>query len=165
MAEYVQKDPSDLFVSDPESRELDRTEEALYLSAKSGHLLEPEMTPKEWRQFCEAAGTEEEERRSGTPDTLSRLTPEDRALLDKGGESVKSPAARKLLERRERLIKRLRPQCVDANDEAFEKELLDDLGLTAEEFKRIDKSLGPLQDWDELEKRNAVNYLDDKGGA
>lgn len=160
MAEYVPKDVRDHLSFDPESRELDRTEEELYLATKSGQLLEPEMTKKEWRKFCEAATLEEQERRAKTPEDLSTLTEDQRELLDKGGESVKSPHAKRLLAKREELLKTIRPQCVDANDDEFERELLEDLGMTADEFKQIDKSLGPLEDWDELEKRNMVEYED-----
>ncbi len=139
---------------DPQSQELEATEEQLYLSAKSGSLFEPEMTQEEWRQFCDAAALEEEERKGGVPRKASRLTKKQTELLQTGAESVKSPGVRKVLKRREELIKRLRPQCVDPGDEAFEKEMLDDLGLTEEEFKAVDKRLGPLEDWEELEKLN-----------
>jgi len=65
---------------------------------------------------------------------------------------------KKVLAKRDKLIKKLRPQCVDPNDDAFEKEILEDLGITEEEFKNIDKSLGRLADWDDLEERNKVQY-------
>jgi hypothetical protein len=116
------------------------------------------MTAKEWRKFCDAAGLEEQERKDKVPKEYSQLTKSQRKLLKHAGESVKSPGARKLIERREKLIKHYRPQCVDPNDEEFEKALLEDLGLTAEEFKNIDKRLGPLEDWDELEELNKVEY-------
>ena len=158
MAEFVPKDVRDHLSVDPDSAALDRTEEELYLATKSGQLLEPDMTQKEWRKFCKAATIEETERRAGTPSSLSAKQLE---ILEKGGESVKSKHAKKLIAKREELIKSIRPQCVDANDDEFEKELLEGLGMTEEDFKKVDTSLGPLSDWDALEKLNKVDYFED----
>lgn len=157
MAEYVQKDWRDNVTFNPEEAELDRQDEALYASAKAGSLFEPDMTPKEWRRFCRAAGIEEEERKMKVPKRHSQLTKKDRAILDKGSDSIKSAGVRKLIEKRDKLIERLRPQCVDAEDFQFEKELLEEIGMTEEEFKKVDKSLGlSEQQWQELEKLNDV---------
>ena len=86
MPEYVRKDPRDLFTIDPTTEELDRAEEALFLSAKVGTLFEPEMNTGEWDEFCRAATLEEQERRDGVPRTRSSLTEEQR-----NGRRVASP--------------------------------------------------------------------------
>jgi hypothetical protein len=157
MAERVYKDWRDHVTVNPEESELERQDEALFASAKSGSLFEPDMTPKEWRQFCRAARIEEEERKAKVPKRHSQLSKKQRELLDKGSGSIKNAGVRKLIEKREELIKRLRPQCVDANDAEFEKALLEELGMTEDEFKRVDKSLGlSEQAWQELEKLNDV---------
>jgi len=107
--------------------------------------------------FCRAAGIEEEERKAKTPKRHSQLTEKQRELLDKGSDSIRSAGVRKLIEKRDKLIERLRPQCVDAQDFEFEKELLEELGMTEEEFKQVDKSLGlSEQQWQELQKLNDV---------
>jgi hypothetical protein len=156
MAEYLPKDWRDQVSFDPDTGELERAEEALFLSAKSGSLFEPEMDEKEWAEFCKAATLEEEERKSKVPKSHSQLTPEQRKILKHGGENVKSPGVKKILKRREKLVERLRPQCVDADDSGFEEELLDDLGMTADEFKQVSPALGEIspKEWEDLEKRN-----------
>lgn len=157
MAEYVRKDLRDRVTVDPGNEELDRAEEALFLSAKAGTLFEPEMNASEWDEFCHAATVEEEERRDGVSRASSSLTKEQRAVLDQGSDSVKSPGVRKVLARRDDLIKRLRPQCTAVNDDqTIMEEMLDDLGITAEEFKHVDQTLGAItpQDWEDLQARN-----------
>lgn len=159
MAEYVgEKNWRDRVTVDHSTEELERQEEALYLSAKSGSLFEPDMTQEEWEKFCRAAETEERERRAKVPRRHSELSNRDRKVLRKGSESIKSAGVRKIIEKREELIKQLRPQCVDVNDKEFEDEILKELGITEEEFKGVDKSLGNItnEDWQELEKRNEV---------
>ncbi len=154
MAEYLPKDWRDRITIDQSTGDLERQEEALYLSAKSGSLFEPDMTDQEWGKFCEAAELEEFERRAGVPKKLSSLTTEQKEILSKGGESVKSAGVRKIIKKREELIKRLRPQCVDTNDAAFEDEILKETGLTEEEFKTVDTSLGKISEteWKQLEE-------------
>lgn len=161
MSEYLPKDWRDQVTVDPTTGELDRAEEALYLSAKSGSLFEPDMNAKQWEKFCVAAELEELERQAKTPKAHSQLTPQQRKLLAYGGENVKSAGVKKILKRREELVKRLRPQCVDANDDVFEKEMLEGLGMTEEEFRGVDKSLGAItpQQWEALEKRNKPEGL------
>ena len=158
MAEYLPKNWRDHVTIDHGTEELERQEEALYLSAKAGSLFEPDMTQKEWNRFCEAAELEETERRAKVPRQYSELTKKQRRVLKKGSESIKSAGVRKVIEKREELIKHLRPQCVDVNDDDFEDEILKELGITEDEFKGIDKSLGNItnEDWQELEKRNEV---------
>lgn len=154
MAEYVPKDWRDRITVDHSTGDLERQEEALFLSAKAGSLFEPDMTGEEWEKFCQAAELEERERRSGVSKKLSALTSEQKKLLSKGGESVKSAGVRKIIEKREELIKRLRPQCVDPNDAAFEDDILKEIGLTEEEFKAVDTSLGKISEaqWKQLEE-------------
>lgn len=155
MAEYVHKDWRDHVTINTGEAKLERQEEALFQTAKSGSLFEPDMTKKEWRRFCRYAAIEEEERKAKIPREHSQLTEKQWALLDKGSGSIKSPGVRKLIAEREQLIKHLRPQCVDAQDVEFEKQLLEEIGMTAEEFKHVDKSLGMSeQAWQELEALN-----------
>ncbi len=157
MSEYLPKDWRDQVTVDPTTEELDRAEEALFLSAKAGTLFEPEMNASEWDEFCHAATLEEQERRDGVPRARSSLTKEQRTVLAQGSDSVKSAGVRKVLKRRDDLIKRLRPQCTAVNDdEKIMEEMLDDLGITAEEFKNVDKTLGAItpQEWEDLQARN-----------
>jgi len=165
MAEYVgEKNWRDRVTVDPTTLELERQEEALFLSAKSGSLFLPDMTPKEWARFVEAATLEEEERRNGVSDEFSQLTKKQRLVLEKAGTSIKSKGVRKVIEKRDELMKRLRPQCADVDDAQFEKELLEELGMTAEEFKQVDSRLGRIseQEWQGLEKANEVLDMEDE---
>ena len=156
MGEYVPKDWRDRIVVDPDTEDLERKEEALFLSAKAGSLFEPDMTDKEWKRFCKAARLEEEERRAKIPRKDSQLTKKQRELLKKGSTSIKSEGVKKVIAERDELIRRTRPQCVDPDDSEFEKDLLEDLGLTEEEFKSVNKGLGQIseEEWQELEKLN-----------
>jgi hypothetical protein len=156
MGEYLPKDWRDQVTVDPDTEALERAEEALHLSAKSGSLFLPDMTPKEWRRFVKAARIEEEERRAGVPRKASRLTEKQRAVLEKASESVRNIGVQKVLKRRDELVKRLRPQCVDADGGEMAEQMLEELGLTEEEFKALDKSLGRISEveWQELEARN-----------
>jgi hypothetical protein len=159
MAEYIgAKDYRDRITVDPSTQELERQEEALFLSAKSGSLFLPDMTRKEWARFVKAATLEEEERRAGVAEEFSELTKKQRLVLEKAGTSIKSKGVRKVIAKREELMERLRPQCSDVTDEVFEKELLEELGMTAEEFKQVDTKLGQISEtqWQELEKANEV---------
>lgn len=160
--EYMEHSWKDSISVDPANSELDRTEEALFLSAKSGSLFMPRMGPKEWARFCEAAELEEQERKDKVPKSLSQLTPRQRKTLKKASESVKSPGVRKVLARREELMKQLRPQCVDVNDEDFETALLEELGMSEEEFKEAAGRQGkmPEQEWQALEALNEVKEED-----
>lgn len=158
MAEHVPKNWRDQVSVDPDNKELEKSEEALYASAKSGSLFEPEMTRKEWNDFCTAAAIEEEERKGGVPEEESALTDKQRKLLELGSQSIRNPGVRKVIEKRAELIKRLRPQCVDPTGEEMEREILEELGMTVEEFKAVSKKLGPLDNWDELEALNQVDY-------
>jgi len=165
MAEYIgEKDYRDRITVDPSTLELERQEEALFLSAKSGSLFLPDMTQKEWRRFVRAAELEERERRAGVPHQDSELTKGQRKVLDKAGTSIKSKGVRRVIEKREELMKRLRPQCCDADDAEFEEQLLEELGMTAEEFKQVDTKLGGIseQEWKKLEKLNEVLDMEDE---
>ena len=165
MGEYVNNSWKDLVTVDHRVSDLDRSEEALFLSAKSGSLFEPDMTPGEWKEFCEAAGDEERERKAKVPKEFSQLSDGQREVLKKGSESIKSEGVRKLIERREDLIKQLRPQCVDADDSVFEAELLEELGMTEEEFKNLDTRVGEITEkaWQELEELSSYKGPDING--
>jgi len=162
MAERVDHSWEDSLSVDPANRELDRAEEALYLSAKSGSLFLPKMGPKEWKRFCDAATIEENERKFKVPKSQSQLTASQRKTLKKASTSIKSPGVRRVIEKREELIKRLRPQCVDANDEDFEAALLEELGMTEDEFKTAAGRTGkmPEKEWQALQKLNEVKEED-----
>ncbi len=129
----------------PDATALEKQEQALFMAAKSGSLFEADMSPEEWEKFLVAAEIEETERKAGTPEKLSRLTEEQREVL----ESVsipKSKSAQKVLTKREELIERARPQCVDADyseqaDEAA-KDVKKEFGMERQDWAFIDTTLG-----------------------
>lgn len=162
MAEYSDTSDADRVYIDPEAEELRRQEEGIYMAAKAGALFMPKMTRRDWAAFCRAATIEEHERRMGIPPSQSQLRRKDRAALDKV-QNLKSPKVRRMLKRREELITTQRPQCVDPNDEDFEDAILQELGMTAEEFSQVDKSTGgAIPDWDEIEAENRPSEEDEE---
>lgn len=158
MAEFIDRNDADRFTADPGTEELRKMEEGVYLAAKRGSLFMPKMTRREWAKFCRAATIEEHERQVGVPAGRSQLTKGDREALGKITR-LRSPAVRKMLQRREELIETQRPQCVDPNDEEFEDAILEELGMTAEEFSQVDKKVGHItpQEWEDMEAKNRPN--------
>ena len=163
MAESVDRTDADRITVDPASEKLRLAEEGLFMAAKRGSLWMPKMTRREWAQFREAVTIEENERKFGIPEHKSELTSKHKAALDKIA-APKSKSVQKMLDDREDLIPHVRPQCVDPNDEAFEDEILEELGMTAEEFSQVDKRVGNItpQEWENLQALNEPSEEDEE---
>ena len=130
---------------DPDSIELDRSEEAIFMASKSGSLFEPDMDEDEWQAFCEAAEKEQLEREAKTPAEWSQLTAEDRERLTNVA-IPRNPGVRKVLKRRRELVTRARPQSIDPEGLELANEIARDIedafGLSADEWGQIDTTLG-----------------------
>lgn len=143
-------DEKDLaFFSTPEeSNELERREQEIAQLARSRtdtSLFEPDIPREKWGDFCAAAEKEEAERRSYVPETKSQVTEEERELL-KRGDILRDEQAEALLQKRDTLMEKVRPQCVDpeykSEAEEIERLVNDEFGI--EDWSGIDTSIGGL---------------------
>lgn len=135
------------FISTPhDSLALERSEQEIqYLARSKGDtsLFEPDIPRDKWGEFCVAAEKAEIERRTYVPAGKSTVTVEERELL-KRGDVLRDEQAEALLEKRDGLVEKARPQCVDpeGEKEAAEIERLVNEEFGIEDWSAIDVSIG-----------------------
>ncbi len=133
----------DFFSDSHEAGELQRVEDRIFNEAKNGDLFEPDISRSDWEAFCVAAEKEEGERLSYVPKGKSRITEDEKKLLERA-DTYRDEHSEVLLEKRNKLARAVRPQCIDANgvEAADEVEKLVNKEFGIEDWGSIDTSIG-----------------------
>jgi hypothetical protein len=133
----------DFFSDSHGAGELQRVEDKIFVEAKYGDLLEPDISRSDWGAFCIAAEKEESERLAYVPEGQSQITEDEKKLLARA-DTYRDEASEALLEKREKLARAVRPQCADSEylEEADEVAKLVDKEFGIEDWGSIDTSIG-----------------------
>lgn len=138
--------PVDLFSTPTDTVELEKREQEIQYRVRNEgdtSMFEPDIPRDKWNDFCVAAEKEEDERRRYVPAKNSQVTESERELL-KRGDVLRDEQAEALLEKRDDLAAKVRPQCVDpeGEEEADEIERLVNEEFGIEDWSTIDVSIG-----------------------